>query len=199
MKFKNLMSKALGLSLAVSMLAGAMPAYPVFADNTGTTSVDINVIATTVDITVPANVACTIDPNQATPEDRFQYGELKVVNNGTSPVAVSVTSFTDADSTFEENIKPDGLPDGLEWDNLSVADSAKYFALGIKANDASDWGNVSLSNFVYVPEVTAPNLIGTLNSGQEGAMDLDASFGLAFTTVKDFSYELVFSAELSDV
>ena len=55
--------------------------------------------------------------------------------------------------TFESNIKPDELPDGKTWDNLSVADTNKYFALGIKANDASNWNDTSLTDYKYVKRI----------------------------------------------
>ena len=47
-----------------------------------------------------------------------------------------------------------------------------YLKLGIKANDSSNWGNTNLTDYVYVPEIVAPNLVGTLNSGESGKMDL---------------------------
>ena len=174
-----------------------LPSISVFADENPTTDVEIEVLATEIDITVPLTFACNINPNI---EEGFTYSDnLTVTNNGLSPVSLSIVSFADAETTFENNILPDGLPSGKEWKKLGVKESLKYFCLGIFATDAAEWLVCDCENPLYVK-----NVVDTLEADNVGVLlpsasikfDLESYYGRSFKEAKSFTYQITWLAEL---
>jgi hypothetical protein len=192
--FKKNYSRMIALVMAVLVLfSNGMVAMA--ADNE--TSVDFTVEATDIDITVPLNFACTIDPNI---EEGFAYADnLTVTNNSTAPILLSVNAFADSDATFENDVLPDGLPDGLEWNDLNVKQTKQYFALGLKAKDATEWFESYLDDFTYaktINEAGAKTDFGVIGPASSTNFDLDASYGRAVKEGFTFSYKITWLAEL---
>lgn len=191
---KKTLASLMALSLVIPSLSSIGSVY---ADDV--TDISISVEPTTIDITVPLNFSCNINPNVS---DGFTYANnITVINNTTCPINLGIASFQDEDKNFENDILPTGLPDGKTWDSLSVSDTKKYFALGIKEKDKSEWMQYALSNPVYAKTIneSLTNIyFGEVASNGSVNFDLEASYGKAFKTSKTFSYKLTWVAELYD-
>ena len=103
--------------------------------------VDIEVVRT-INVTVPTKLPFQVVTNlmpsenqdETTENNGFVSGVLKLKNNNTSPVKVSVASFgKKADSGELEIVNPDDY----NWNELSDEDSMKKMALGLYIKDNS--------------------------------------------------------------
>ena len=101
--------------------------------------VDIQVVRT-INVTVPTKLPFQVvtnlmpDENGNIENNGFVSGVLKLKNNNTSPVKVSVASFgKKADSGELEIVNPDDY----NWNELSDEDSMKKMALGLYIKDNS--------------------------------------------------------------
>jgi hypothetical protein len=138
-----------------------------------------------VSITHPVSVSYSIDPNSSVP---FSSPEIQIENNSSIPVSVTVLSlgaaaggtlnFTDVD------------PSSKQWKTLDLADSKKYFALGIGLKNASGWNDGYNSN-TYWSSDSASMLIGTLNPAAKGFLSLTADFGMAFDKTYTVNHALI--------
>jgi hypothetical protein len=145
-KFYN---KVIASFLAISLLFPSVGNITnVFADNE--TNVNVTVSATDVNITVPINFACAINPNLEKEEGGFSYADnLTVTNESKAPILLSVNAFVDNAQTFTNDILPGGLPEELEWNKLNVKQTKEYFALGLKATDSTEWFEQFATEYSY--------------------------------------------------
>ena len=103
--------------------------------------VDIQVVRT-INVTVPTKLPFQVVTNlmpsenqdETTENDGFVSGVLKLKNNNTSPVKVSVASFAKKANSGELEIVN---PNDYNWNELSDEDSMKKMALGLYIKDNS--------------------------------------------------------------
>ena len=103
--------------------------------------VDIQVVRT-VNVTVPTKLPFQVVTNlmpsenqdETTENDGFVSGVLKLKNNNTSPVKVSVASFAKKANSGELEIVK---PDSYDWNNMTEEESMKKMALGLYIKDNS--------------------------------------------------------------
>lgn len=109
--------------------------------------VDIQVVRT-VNVTVPTKLPFQVVTNlmpsenqdETTENDGFVSGVLKLKNNNTSPVKVSVASFAKKANSGELEIVD---PDSCNWEDLGIEESMKKMALGIYVKE----GTLTESNY----------------------------------------------------
>ena len=126
--------------------AGAYNATYVATDLYGKTTekkVDIEVVRT-INVTVPTKLPFQVVTNLMPSENKdstvdettngFVSGVLKLKNNNTSPVKVSVASFAKKANSGELEIVD---PNSCNWDNMNEQDSMTKMALGLYIKDNS--------------------------------------------------------------
>ena len=196
---KRKTSKFLSFLLASALAFSNVPITNVFAADS--TSVDFEMLATDIDIVVPLNFTVSIDPNLPYNDGGFVYASnIYVQNNTVCPISLGIVSFEDESNTFENDILPDGLPNGLEWDNLNVSQTKKYFALGIKASDTNEWLNYNFDDTVYTKVINENNglYFGDIGTKESIHFDLEAFYGRANKEAKNFSYKITWIVELCE-
>ena len=127
-------------------VAGTYEATYVATDLYGKTTekkVDIEVVRT-INVTVPTKLPFQVVTNLMPSEDKdstvdettngFVSGVLKLKNNNTSPVKVSVASFAKKANSGELEIID---PNSCNWDNMNEQDSMTKMALGLYIKDNS--------------------------------------------------------------
>ena len=125
-------------------VAGTYHATYVATDLYGKTTekeVDIQVVRT-INVTVPTKLPFQVVTNlmpsenqdETTENDGFVSGVLKLKNNNTSPVKVSVASFAKKANSGELEIVD---PNSCNWDDMSEQDSMTKMALGLYIKDKS--------------------------------------------------------------
>ena len=130
--------------------AGTYHATYVATDLYGKTTekkVDIQVVRT-INVTVPTKLPFQVVTNlmpsenqdETTENDGFVSGVLKLKNNNTSPVKVSVASFAKKANSGELEIVD---PDSCNWEDLGIEESMKKMALGIYVKE----GTLTESNY----------------------------------------------------
>lgn len=107
--------------------------------------VDIQVVRT-INVTVPTKLPFQVVTNlmpsedETTENDGFVSGVLKLKNNNTSPVKVTVESFAKKADSGELEIVD---PDSCNWENIGIEESMKKMALGIYVKE----GTLTESNY----------------------------------------------------
>ncbi|WP_294125507.1 hypothetical protein [uncultured Clostridium sp.] len=106
-------------------------------------TIDIQVVRT-INVTVPTKLPFQVVTNLMPSEDKdstvdettngFVSGVLKLKNNNTSPVKVSVASFAKKANSGELEIVK---PDSCDWDNMTEEESMKKMALGLYVKNES--------------------------------------------------------------
>ena len=128
--------------------AGTYHATYVATDLYGKTTekeVDIQVVRT-INVTVPTKLPFQVVTNlmpsenqdETTENDGFVSGVLKLKNNNTSPVKVSVASFAKKANSGELEIVD---PNSCNWDNMNEQDSMTKMALGLYIKNNSLTGS----------------------------------------------------------
>ena len=123
-------------------VAGTYHATYVATDLYGKTTekeVDIQVVRT-INVTVPTKLPFQVvtnlmpDENGNIENDGFVSGVLKLKNNNTSPVKVSVASFAKIANSGELEIVD---PKSCNWDDMNEQDSMRKMALGIYVKNST--------------------------------------------------------------
>ena len=101
-------------------------------------------VVRTINVTVPTKLPFQVVTNLMPSEDKdstvdettngFVSGVLKLKNNNTSPVKVSVASFAKKANSGELEIVK---PDSYDWNNITEEESMKKMALGLYIKDNS--------------------------------------------------------------
>ena len=129
-------------------VAGTYHATYVATDLYGKTTekeVDIQVVRT-INVTVPTKLPFQVVTNlmpsenqdETTENDGFVSGVLKLKNNNTSPVKVSVASFAKKANSGELEIVK---PDSYDWNNMTEEEAMKKMALGLYVKNESLTGS----------------------------------------------------------
>ena len=202
---KNPISRRLLTKFAALAVVGALAAalcVPAMADTatdsgTGTVSSTIpitgNISSLVISVTHPISAAYQIDPNSSNP---FTSPAIQITNNTTAPINVQIQSLTSASGGSLQFT--DVLPTAKNWDFLNCEDSKKYIALGIKADttsSGSNW-NTGVSTAIDWAASAAPAIIGSLNAGTAGDLQLNAEFGRAFDASCTAMHSLVLEFSL---
>lgn len=165
-----------------------------FESYLGTSDVEIEVVPTIVNITLPLNVGLAINVNA---EDAVVHGDIAVTNNSKAPVKVKLHAVSSADIPFTNLIKPTDLPAELNWDLLNLENSQKYFAFGVKPEEEGDtWKSITATDYVWAESGFTPTELGVIAGSTSGELSLDARFGRVQTTEHDFTFSATFVAEL---
>ena len=160
----------------------------------------IRTISVTVPTVIPFQVVTNlIDKNG----DPFVAGMLKLQNNKTSDVQVSVKSFTKkADSGDLEII----APGSVNWDELSVEDTMKKMALGMFVqeglNGSTYTGDTEDEILWFTDNMNTEELIGTLPRAESLETPYEAKLSFKSKHGKNFiggsatgKFDLVFKFE----
>jgi hypothetical protein len=197
---RNSIKRILAGIVTLAVLAtAAIPAFAADTTDTGTGSVSGNVTINgtisplTISVTHPINVAYAIDPNTGT-GGTFTAPDIKVTNNTKVAVNVTVSSFTAASGGTLSFTDVD--PTSKSWSTLSLADSKKYIALGVKAKDSNGW-NSGYNTETHWAVNSTPLLVGSLNPAAVGTMTLTADYGLSFDGGNTANHTLAFLFQLS--
>ena len=103
-------------------------------------------VVRTINVTVPTKLPFQVVTNlmpsenqdETTETDGFVSGVLKLKNNNTSPVKVSVASFAKKANSGELEIVK---PDSYDWNNMTEEESMKKMALGLYVKNESLTGS----------------------------------------------------------
>lgn len=184
------------LVAAVMALSAVTVSAADTATETGTGQVSATVPVTgtiqplTISVTHPISAAYAINPDANT----FSAPALAITNNTAAPVNVTVQSL--ASSSGGSIQFTDKLPGDENWSSLSAADSKKYIALGITADNSSGWNSGASTTTDWAAGGTAA-AIGSLNTGATGKLNLSADFGKAFDGSYTAAHNVVFSFSLA--
>jgi alpha-tubulin suppressor-like RCC1 family protein len=166
---KSVLSPALLLEANIRTITGAGEVDSIIPV-TGT------IDALTISITHPIVVAYTINPDS---ENGFVAQDIRITNNSRVAVGVTIQSFK---STPGGTLQfTDVSPDRIDWDNLNLAESKMYIALGLRYKDENEWINAKpeFANPFYAVKINN-TLLGTLGKNSSASIMLSARHGLSF-------------------
>ena len=165
--------------------------------STSENSMEINVsmYATQINVVVPLNVNCTINPNV---EDGFVYGDIVIQNNSTAPMKISLGKFTQANGGFTM-IQPDDIGSvengGLSWETLNSEQSETYLSIGATTGETG-WYERIATECAYADNMTGTFSLGVVAASDSALVGLDACYGRSFKEVKSLKLQMCFVAEL---
>lgn len=143
-------------------------------------TVPIQVIRT-INVSVPTTIPFQVVTNLKNKEaDPFISGVIKISNNNTSDVQVSVKSFTKKQGSGDLEIVD---PNTLDWENLSYEESMSKISLGLynKSGLNVETGvNLSKANPLWLTEGIAETKIGTLSKAESLSTPYESK--LSFTS-----------------
>ena len=175
----------------------ALPAEPVLSTVSEESVVEFTttISPTVVDVTIPLNVEIYINPNE---EDGFLYGAIEVQNHTKAPIVVSVKNFQTDTIPFANCIAPYELPGTMDWDNMSVTETQRYFSIGMKPicfNNVT-WAEEYVRDYVYAKKGFSQIRLGAIAGNQTAYIGLRSFYGKAFTNEKRFQFSATFVVEL---
>ncbi len=186
--------------MALTLMITCFCSNPVLA-SASETIVKGYISPTIIDVSAPATVVFSIDPN-AEESSQFISPEIVIENHSNAPVKVSIESgasnFIQAESS---SWKPsDVLPDEYDWEKLGTKESESYLALGIKAMVGS-WRKLTTTEAIYVKEQEVNNksiVFGELEGHSSVKMALTGNYGLSFSESKQCIYKIIWTFGLAD-
>lgn len=171
------------------------------AASTSVTTVNGCISPTFINVSAPAKVIFSIDPNTEK-TNQFISPMIVIQNHSNAPVKVKIENgaqnFTQTDNS---RWKPmDVLPNEYRWDQLGTKDSESYLALGMKAVQGS-WRKLTREEPLYVKEQNksiGSIVFGELNGNSSAQLVLVSNYGLSFSEKKECDYKIVWSFSLAD-
>ncbi len=172
----------------------------VFA-SAATTTVNGYISASCINVSAPAKVIFSIDPN-AEKSNQFISPIIVIENHSNAPVKVKIESgVQNFKQTDNSSWKPtDVLPNEYRWELLGTKDSERYLALGMKVVHGS-WRKLIREEPLYVKEQNGSMdsvLFGELNGNSSAQMVLVCNYGFSFSEKKECDYKIVWSFSLAD-
>lgn len=150
------------------------------------------VSSTTISVTHPASVSYVIDPNKGS--NAFIAPDIKITNNTIAPINVTVKSLT---SAIGGSIQfTDVAFDAYTWEDLNLAESKTYIAMGVKVKNSTGCNTGYYSGTKYAVD-TGDMLFGSLQPDTTGEMVLVANHGLSFDQSYTAKHDLVFMFDLT--
>lgn len=147
----------------------------------GMTTISGTLSGSLMDVSFPSTLAYSVDGS-----GNFTAAGLDITNNSVGAMTVTVDSlksisggtlqFTDVEPTSED------------WDNLDLADSKKYIALGVYPT-GSNWTNATTSTFWSID--TTPMVEGSIPVGDTATLQLTAKHGKVFDQSYTALHQLV--------
>lgn len=169
--------------------------------STSETTVNGYISPTVINVSAPAKVVFSIDPN-VEKSKQFISPLIVIENHSNAPVKVKiekgVNNFT---QTANSSWKPmDVLPGEYRWDLLGTRESESYLALGIEAVQEG-WRRLDREEPMYVREqnVSLDSIVfGELGGNSTVQMELVCHYGLSFREKKQCDYKIIWSFSLAD-
>ncbi|HKL80783.1 MAG TPA: hypothetical protein VJ888_10165, partial [Mobilitalea sp.] len=150
------------------------------AASTSVTTVNGCISPTFINVSAPAKVIFSIDPN-AEKSNQFISPMIVIENHSNAPVKVKIENgaqnFTQTDNSKWKPI--DVLPNGYRWDMLGTRESESYLALGMKAVQGS-WRKLNREEPLYVKEQNksiGSIVFGELNGNSSAQLVLISNYG----------------------
>ena len=159
------------------------------------TDIELSMTSTQVNVTVPLNVSCVINPNE---EESFTYSDIIITNNTLAPVKISLSVFDESNSGIQM-IHPDDIKTltNLDWNDLDKELSKRYFSIGLRpSNNIGTWKTKLLEDFVYAEGIAGNISLGTLDPSASASLELTAAHGRSFHKSTNLSLRLGVVAEL---
>lgn len=155
--------------------------------NTYDLAVPVTNIDRTISVTHPVSVSYTIDPNSNTP---FTAPDIPLTNHSTFPIKVSVSGLKATSGIG--NTAPASYSD---WNSLTTAQTQSGIALGVavkeSATGSATWASISQTSPLYATQIGSGSQLGVLNAGGTGHLAISAKYGLAWSSPKTISHQLV--------
>lgn len=168
---------------------------------TATTTINGEVAATIINVSVPTIMTFSIDPNN---EEASYLSSVSTIKNLTkAPIEVSIgIGQANFKQDPESSWKPiDVLPDEKDWEKLGVKESEGNIALGVKINDKEKWRTTKFENTLWAKNQmnsVQNTIFGDINPSSEADVTLEVHHGYAFTEEKTCSYNIIWSFALTE-
>lgn len=171
-----------------------------FASNSHTTTINVEIPATIISVTLPLDIRATINPNIGADglySDAFISPEFSIINDTNSPINVRVDSITPYSSNMLSIIDKDTYTDE-EWAFLSRAQSEANIALGFKAVDSSMMLGTPFTEYWLADDADALSgfLIGTLKPLSTITFEMVGKHGMTFSDNISLGYQVQYVVEL---
>jgi len=164
------------------------------------TSVIGNVVPTLIQVSAPALIMFSIDPNEE--ENRFTSSDIRILNKSNASVKVKIgvgqENFALANDSPWKPVNM--IPDAFEWKDIGTEESESYISLGVKPG-TGNWKKVTRSEPMYVAEhniSTADTVFGEIQRNSVAYMQLVCFHGSSFGERKECSYKIIWSFSLGD-
>jgi hypothetical protein len=199
MKVKRIMSIIITSVLLLNMTMSGSD-YLNASAMTVNTTVNGSIAASIINVSVPASLAFTIDPNNPAGD---YASEALIQNNTNAPIEVSISGGGDSfRQATDSPWKPvDYLPDELDWNNLGKVTSESALALGLTAKDALQWRILQMTDILWVKElagITGRAIIGELDPNSSAQITFLFMHGNAFSEPKSCAYNITWSFSLAE-
>jgi len=172
------------------------------AASTSVTTVNGCISPTFINVSAPAKVIFSIDPN-AEKSNQFVSPMIVIENHSNAPVKVKIENgaqnFTQTENSRWRPV--DVLPNEYRWDLLGTKESESYLALGMKVVQGNTWRKLNREEPLYVKEQNKSMesmVLGELNGNSSVQMVLVSNYGFSFSEKKECDYKIVWSFSLAD-
>lgn len=171
------------------------------ADTISKTTVTGRVRPTLINVSAPAKVLFSIDPN-VEKDKQFTSSYIMIENYSNAPVKVNINKNAEnfmqsSDSSWRPI---DVMPQDYDWTDMGTYDSERYLSLGVKAINVG-WRRLTRNNELYVKEhnnSTNSIQFGEINSHTSVQLTLVCFYGLSFSNEKECTYNITWSFGLGD-
>lgn len=179
--------------LALALICAVLFSNTAFAQ-TKATEVTGNTQSSIINVNIPTSATFTINPNGKTPETRFIAPDLKIQNNSTMPVTISLSKLdnkTGSSNMFTEV----GAADKV-WAELGVTNSAKFIYLALAAKNNAEAGYMTGKTWGAEKSAVAVKA-GTIECASivpngEITLNFKCEHGRAFESAIQTTYDLTF-------
>ena len=198
-KNKNNLGVLLAVMFVMNMIFGC-PGIAYAAGTTASTTVNGSISASIINVSVPASLAFTIDPNNQSGD---QASKAVIQSNTNAPIEISISGGGDSfKQSASSSWKPvDYLPDELNWEKLGRADYESSLALGLLVCNPTQWRTLSLTDILWVKELanmTGSAVIGQLDPNTSAEITFQTHHGNSFSEAKVCAYNIVWSFSLAE-
>ena len=171
------------------------------AENLSKTTVTGQVKPTLINVSAPAKVLFSIDPN-AEKNEQFTSSFITIENYSNAPVKVNIKRNAEnfMQSKGSTWMPEDVMPQDYDWDGMGTKESEKYLSLGVKAID-NGWRRLIRKNVLFVKEQndsTKSIEFGEINSHASVQLTLVCYYGLSFSDKKECTYNIIWSFSLGE-
>lgn len=162
--------------------------------STGDMEINFTMTSSEINVTVPLNVLCFIDPNES---EGFVHGDAAIVNNSTLPLKFYVQNFSVLSGAYTM-LKPEGLAGvgiNTTWEELTSAQSAQYLAIGVGAGEDA-WYTSTFGNYAWANNISERFELGVIEAAGTAPLTFDARYGRSLKETSQIQLRLLFVAEI---